>query len=91
MNKFIEKFNSLKNFQYRLAFYVGLVVMLGDMFIFKRYWLDEFWDFLIFPIAAYILGCCICVPAWIMADANKQVENLIEKEVAEQKRQEEAS
>ena len=43
------------------------------------------------PVVAYILGCCICVPAWIMADSNKQVENLIEKEVIERERQEEPS
>ena len=29
------------------------------------------------PVVAYILGCCICVPAWIMADSNKQVEKFL--------------
>jgi len=94
MNKFLEilkKFNSLKNFQYRFAFYVGLVVILGDMFLFKRYWIDDLWSLLMLPVVAYILGCCICAPAWIMADSNKQVENLIEKEVIERERQEEPS
>lgn len=68
---------SLKNFQYGFAFYVGLVVILGDMFLFKRYWIDDLWSILMLPVVAYILGYCICVPAWIMADSNKQVEKIL--------------
>lgn len=80
ITKYIKKFNSLENFQYRLAFYIGLVVIFIDMFLFKHYWFEDFFSIILLPIIAYVIGCVICVPAWMMADINKQVQNLIEKE-----------
>ena len=82
---FIKNFNELKNFQYRLYFYVGLMIIFIDMFLLKHYWIKDFLSFLLLPIIAYIIGCIVCVPAWMLADLNKKVEKLIEKEVMQQK------